>query len=374
MKDKICALFNVASFYREPIYMILDKELKCDFYFGDKTHTPIKKMDYSVLSGFQKELKFIKLIGNFNWLQGTIKLLFKGYDTFILTGESYCLSNWLLLLYCNVTNKRIYMWTHGWSGRENRIKRIIKKQIYKLSTGVFLYGDYAKELMLSEGFSEQKLFPIYNSLDYNLHLKLRDKLKKTDVFNSYFKNDNPTLIYVGRLQKAKRIDLIFEAISLLKKENVYVNFIVVGGKSDIDFTEKDLKEWNIAKQVWFYGPCYDETILAELFYNAEVCVSPGNVGLTAVHSLSFGTPVITHKNFKNQGPEFEVITEGKTGSFFDENNVDDLANKIKHYTNMDESQKSEIKSNCYNVIDERYNPHYQLSVIKRVLNAKPSLK
>lgn len=71
----------------------------------------------------------------------------------------------------------------------------------------------------------------------------------------------------------------------------------------------------VDKNVWFYGSCYDEQTNAELIYNADMCVAPGNVGLTAIHAMTFGCPVITHSDFKWQMPEFEAIHPGKTGDF-----------------------------------------------------------
>ena len=58
-----------------------------------------------------------------------------------------------------------------------------------------------------------------------------------------------------------------------------------------------MENLNLQDQIWFYGACYDESKLGELIFNADLCVSPGNVGLTAVHSMGYGTPVITHNNF-----------------------------------------------------------------------------
>ncbi|MEZ4897633.1 MAG: hypothetical protein R2806_12390 [Saprospiraceae bacterium] len=66
------------------------------------------------------------------------------------------------------------------------------------------------------------------------------------------------------------------------------------------------------------------TKLSTFFYNSAVCVSPGNIGLTGVHSMSFGCPVISHNNFVEQMPEFEIIREGETGYFFQQNNILDL--------------------------------------------------
>ena len=67
-------------------------------------------------------------------------------------------------------------------------------------------------------------------------------------------------------------------------------------------------------------------------------------------------------------PEFEAIVEGETGSFFEENNVDDLANKIKHYTKINPEKRELIKEASFKIIDEKYNPHYQIEVLKSVLN------
>lgn len=367
-QDKICFLLNYASHYRLPIYKLINDNLHCDFYFGDKLSTPIKKIDYKDLSSYKREFKHISLIGNFYWLKGSISSVFNKYDTFVLTGEPYCVSNWLLMLYCKLFNKKTYLWGHGWYGKESSLTKLIKKAFYKLSTGLFLYGDYAKNLMIVEGIDENKLIPIYNSLDYDKHLQIRETLKLTDIYSSHFNNDFPTLIYVGRIQKVKRIDMIFDAMEKLSEQGVHVNFVVVGDNTDIDLSADMSISDSLKKHIWLYGSCYDETKLCELFFNAAVCVSPGNVGLTAVHSLSFGTPVITHNNFPYQGPEFESIIDGETGSFFEENDVDDLADKIKQYINLNPKEREAIKEASFKIIDERYNPYYQIAVFKEVLN------
>jgi hypothetical protein len=83
-------------------------EFSCDFYFGNKISTPIKKNDYKELSSFRSEFKRIGLIGNFYWLKGPILKLLGRYDVFVLTGEPYCVSNWLLMLYCCTGNGLFY--------------------------------------------------------------------------------------------------------------------------------------------------------------------------------------------------------------------------------------------------------------------------
>ena len=122
----------------------------------------------------------------------------------------------------------------------------------------------------------------------------------------------------------------------------------------------------LTNQVWFYGACYDERRIAELLYNADLCVSPGNVGLTAMHAMTFGCPVISNDNFSTQMPEFEAIEDGKTGTFFKENDIESLAEAISRWRDSSPDREL-VRKACYKVIDEKYNPHLQLETLKKVI-------
>lgn len=347
----------------------MDTELKCDFYIGDRVSSPMKKMSYSALRGFKNELKRVDLKGAFFWQKGAIKTVFSNYNTYILTGDPNCISTWIILLFTKFTSKKTFLWTHGWYGKETGVKKLLKKFFYKLSDNLLLYGDYARNLMLKEGFKPEKLHCIYNSLDYDNQLNIRRQLKITNIFVNRFGNSNPALCYIGRIQKVKKIDMAFEAMRILKDNfNMDINFVIIGKESEEIDLRSLASESNLDDNVWFYGPCYDESMLGEIFYNSSLCVSPGNVGLTAVHSLTYGCPLITHDNFKNQMPEFEVIQPGVTGDFFEEDNVEDLANKIYNWLTLNPVKGDNKINACYKVIDERYNPHFQIELLKGLIN------
>lgn len=129
--------------------------------------------------------------------------------------------------------------------------------------------------------------------------------------------------------KMEKLEMLVDSIAELKEQGIKVNAVFVGKDVESVNLQSYAQSKNVDKQVWMYGPCYDDKTLAELFYNAQVCVSPGNVGLTAIHSLTFGCPVITHGDFPYQGPEFEAIRPNKTGDFFARNEERDLTKKIK---------------------------------------------
>lgn len=365
--NKICCIFNYAPHYRAPIYILMDRKLHCDFYFVMHKTNPFKMMKYEGLKGFKKILRYVPIHPNFHWQKGAISLVFKPYRQFVLTGRPTSISTWIILIVAKILGKKTYLWTHGWYGDETRLKKIVKKIFFKLSHSVLLYGDYSRNLMIKEGFPTHKLVCIYNSLDYDKQIEARKKLIGSSIYQDYFQNNYPTLLYVGRIQNVKKIDLLIEALNTLSQEGVYCNLVVIGPTIEDESIKELVDSYKLIESVWFYGECYEEEKLGELIYNADVCVSPGNVGLTVMHCLVYGTPVITHNNSTNQMPEFEAIEQGVTGDFFEEGSVTDLCDKIKTWISIPLEQRDIVRRKCYKIIDERYNPHKQIDILLNTL-------
>jgi len=364
---KTCVITNIGTHYRFPIFYEMGKEIKCDFYLGDKVRTGIKTFDYHSLPRYKKTLKNI-FFGNFYWQRGSVRLIFKPYHYYIIDGEPYCLSSWAILILSKFFGKEVIAWTHGWYGRECFVKRCIKKTFYALHSKLLVYNEYAINLMIKEGLPKRKMFCIANSLDSDKILQLRQCLRPTQVYKNHFNNNYPTVIYCGRIQKWKKLEQLIDSVSLLYQDNIPVNVVFVGkdveGVNIYDYAcSKEVQQ-----QVWMFGTCYSDTVLGELFYNAHVCVSPGNVGLTAIHSLSFGCPVITHGNFPYQGPEFEAIQPRITGDFFEQDNINDLKEKIKKWICVSDEEREKTRKAAFTEIDRKWNIHYQIETMKSLLH------
>lgn len=157
------------------------------------------------------------------------------------------------------------------------------------------------------------------------------------------------------------------AAAQLKAQGIETNLVFVGADSENVGIDKLAAEAGVADSVWLYGPCYDDKQLAELFYNAAVCVSPGNVGLTAIHALSFGCPVVTHNNLPWQGPEFECIKAGVTGDFFRQYDADDLTRVVSKWLRRTDEERDATAAAAFAEIDARWNVDHQIEIFKTVL-------
>lgn len=366
--QKLCIINGKAPRYREAIFKAIDKYYDCDWFFG-KAKTDIKYLDLSIFKN-ASSFGYLYFGSSFYWKKNTISKLFnKKYNTFLVSIESRAVSDYLFLLIKSIffPKKKVYAWTHGWYGKETKMEAKLKKWQFRKLTGIFTYGDYARDLLIKEGFSSEKVHAIHNSLHYDQQIELRQSIQSSDIYASHFGNDNPVIIFIGRLTKVKQLDMIVNAIADLKRRGESYNLVFVGDGEEHTTLANLVSEMNIENQVWFYGACYDERTNAELIYNADLCVAPGNVGLTAIHTMVFGTPVISHNDFKWQMPEFEAIHPGKTGDFFERNNQESLNNVISCWLKSKSGCREDVRESCFSEIDELWNPHYQLNVLKKFL-------
>lgn len=362
--NRICFYFNKPAKYRESIYRKMEEEFEADWHFGQSRNN-LKLFDPSDFRNvvFHNSLANSKV----KWTKGILSLLFKGYNRYLMSGETRDIAVFLFLIIRKLFffNKKVYLWTHGWYGKESFKEFLYKKIYYSCADGLFLYGNYARECMIKEGFDEKKLFVIHNSLAYETQLNLRQQLSRTDIYKDHFGNSNPVICFIGRLKKVKKLDMLVSALYNLKKQGQIYNLVFIGDGECKDSLEQQVDGYGLSQQVWFYGECFDENTNAELIFNADLCVAPGNVGLTAIHTLMFGCPVITHNDYKWQMPEFEAIKEGVTGSFFKRNDVDSLVQSITNWFIEKQNKRKDVMNACFNEIDSFWNPSYQIEVLKK---------
>jgi len=363
--NRICLLSITASHYRFRVYNEMQKQLGCDFIFG-VDNTSVKRMDTSTLNN-ASDVQNKYICNTLIYYQSNVIKSTSKYKVLINDLGIFCITAWILLIIAKFRGQKIYNWDHGWYGRENLIKKIIKRFYFGLADGSFIYGDYAINLMKENGFNSNKLFAIHNSLDYEKQYELRKIIETKPIYKDYFGNDNPVLIMIGRLNMRKNLHQLLEAVAQLRNNGKLYNIVLVGDGEDKTKLEELADRMGIKQQVWFYGACYDEEKNAELIYNSDMCVVPGDIGLTAIHAMTFGVPVVSHDYFPNQGPEFEVIKQGLTGAFFKHNDVKSLADTIEHWFTEHQKDRENVRMNCYREIERGWTPQYQIDIIKQVL-------
>lgn len=352
---KVCCIFNIAPAYRNAIFSLMNSELDCDMFFGDHSADGIATLRTAPGQQLGNCYKGTKLI----WQKRAIRKAFsRKYDAYILTGNAGIRSNWIIILIARLLGRKVYLWSHGLHGNEKGTE--LKKNLayFRFAGNMLLYGERAKELLAQYGINKTTV--IYNSLDYDAHVKIRTTVGDNGFLRNYFGNDLPTICYLGRLNASKKLNMLLVAMQALD-----CNLIIVGSGK----IEQELKELadrlEVTDKVWFYGESYDEIFNGNVLANCAASVSPASIGLTAIHSLTFGTPVITHDHMDSQAPEAEVIIDGVTGYYFIHDSVQSLTQTIK-------KALSRVKptQECYQMIEDKYNPKVQIDILRRIFGTK----
>lgn len=367
--SKICCVFNYNPLYRYPIYKAMSEKFDCDFFFGDTVFEPIRQFDAAKLKGFKGFIhpKVLKLKG-YIWHKGICDIFKCRYSHYIVTGECRLLVNLLIYLWTRLLGKTFIIWTHGEHRTYSKwTTRVILKSFYCSADKILMYGAYNLKYMTDMGCNPNIIYTIHNSLDTEKHTQLFYRMTFSPVFKNHFENDFATIVYIGRLQKRKKIEQLIEAVARLKQRETIYNVVLVGDNTNAEYLHDVVKQLGMESHVWFYGPSYDEEENAKLLYNAAVCVCPAEVGLTAIHAMSYGCPVVSNNNKETQMPEFESIIENVTGSLFQDNDIEDLMDKIDYWCKKPSSERDCLRNEIRQHIIKGWSVDYQINILNKIL-------
>jgi glycosyltransferase involved in cell wall biosynthesis len=182
-------------------------------------------------------------------------------------------------------------------------------------------ADPSKIIIVPCGFDQKEFHPV-SKMIARLKLDLQPEEK--------------IILQLGRMVKRKGVDNVIKAVScLLKKKEIPIRLIIVGGESDDPDPEKTpeigrlqqlVNEENIEGKVLFAGRKGREDL--KLYYNAaDVFVSTPwyePFGITPLEAMACGTPVIG----SNVGGIKYSVEHGKTGFLVPPNEPEVLAHRL----------------------------------------------
>ena len=376
---KVGIFYHWFAHYREPIIRELQNRLGEEFEFefiadavaSEPAMEVLDSAEFKAILGSDTGFSRVRNINfaGFIWQVGAIWKAFSGkYDSVIFLGEFRILSSWFAILAAKLRGSRTYFWSHGVYGNESWLKLRIRLMFYRLADGMLLYGNRSRILMESMGFSQKQLHIVFNSLDYQKQIAMRDNVHgdKQSFRTKFFPNspNDPVLIFIGRITKIKKLSLLIRVVQMLSERGQPVNLLVVGEGPELTSLTQLANQLEIQERVCFFGSCHDEEVLSAHLVHADICVSPGNVGLLAMHSLVYGTPVVTHGDLSNQMPEVEAIVEGRTGGFFDRADIDSLYDTLTKWLDIISKNPAKVQADCYEIIERFYKPSVQCEVLR----------
>lgn len=126
------------------------------------------------------------------------------------------------------------------------------------------------------------------------------------------KQSRPTLLYIGALAEQKGVQFLMPALNKIKKVFPEVLLIIAGRGVMRDFLEKQVKEYDLEKNVDFLG-FVDHKVIKSLYLKSDIFLMPSiwqeQFGLVGPEALSCETPCVA----SNVGGISEWLRHGENG-------------------------------------------------------------
>lgn len=371
----IAVVYPFFAHYRAPVMKALIAAKDFKYILAGDTQDP----DSSIKAWIPPAERFLhapcsKVAGALVWQRGVLPLALRhDIAVLVILGNPNIISNWIIAALGRLRGKRVLFWTHGWLRDETGFKALLRIAFYRLGNGLLLYGARARSIGKAKGFDERYLYVVFNSLDYDNQIVARSRVSpetiarvRTQLFGN---SKTPVLICTSRLTIFRGLDLLLKAMVVLREGGFEHHLILVGEGPEEPRLTQMAKNYRLS--VHFYGSCYDEDRLAELLMASDLTVVPGKVGLTAIHSLVYGTPVITEDAPADQGPEIEAIIPNETGDFFRPGDANELASVIHKWTHGSIDRMA-VRAKCHAVVEQHYTPRYQAQAIANAIAGEPA--
>ena len=137
----------------------------------------------------------------------------------------------------------------------------------------------------------------------------------------------PTVLYLGRLRRYKRVDLPIRAMGLLQERGVECRLLVAGKGEDRERLERQVREMGLGHCVEFLGFVSEERKL-ELFRRSwvHVLTSPKEGwGIANLEAAACGTPTVASRSPGLQ----DSVQDGSTGFLVPHGDVAALAARLQ---------------------------------------------
>lgn len=374
---KVAIVYTTLIHYRKSFFHLLDKNEDIDYHIIHGNDSPYDSMQNfePFDSSIEVKNKIVKIKKHSFVYQFGLKDKIKKIkpDVVVLLGvDLHIVSNLIISIYLKLfTSTKIVWWGHGTFGNQGKFGLLIRNFFYNIGDHIFLYSKNEIQNFTKLNYNKEKIHVINNAInskDYGFltfQNIIEDKKKLKDIRKTF------NILYIGRLIKEKKIELLLKAFSILSKSNNNYTLTIIGEGKNKQSLINLSKKYKINLKTKFTGALYGDELNSYLL-NIDICIIPGYLGLSGIHVNSFGIPIITNDYLKMHSPEINFLKNNRNGSLFINESHNDLINHIKNWEKLLNQNFIHHVSEIIN-ISKKYSPESMVNnfniAIKNVLSS-----
>jgi glycosyltransferase involved in cell wall biosynthesis len=319
---RIAFVTNFIQHYRVRFFERLSQFCDIDFYFfsdGDEFYwLPEHGTRESKIKSYR--LRKFKILNTYI-LPGLLPhLLQQEYDVYF-SGIVGRFTLPVTFLAAKITRRPFILWTGIW----NRIQTVghilffpFTKFIYIHADAIVVYGNHVKQYLISEGVEPTRIFIGQNAIDNDEYTLTLDPDKKDSVKEKLgFQKEQKMILYVGRFNPEKGLDILLHAFSKLGHTDV--KLVLVGTGALLE--EMKLLATNLGIQ--------DRTVFAGYIPPEQTCYFYANSYFSILPSVTTKKNketwgLVVNESFAQSVPVIASDCVGAAASGFLENEVTGL--------------------------------------------------
>ena len=202
------------------------------------------------------------------------------------------------------------------TGVKRRVNKYFIDKVLAYVPYIIVVSSPLKPLITKK--TNSKIYMIPNGIN------LRE-IQNAEICN-HIKVKHPSVLFIGRLERIKGVDILLRAISIIKKEMPEICGYIMGDGSLENELKELTKKLDMEENVNFLG-FKSEKEKYSYIKSVDICIIPSRYepfGIVCLEAMACGKPVVA----SNVGGLPYVIEDGKSGLLFERGNAKDLANKI----------------------------------------------
>lgn len=227
------------------------------------------------------------------------------------------------------------LWGHGYSKAETRLRQRVRQAVSDLGDALLFYNNTAAQRYIDDGYSQaERIFVALNTLDQGGIRAAADSWRNDPARLDAFRRDQgiagrPIVLFVSRLLEGNRTDLLVAAMPDLLRQFPDLLAVVIGDGPAGPALRAQARSLGVEHAVRFLGAVYGEEQLAPWFLSSKVFCYPANIGLSIIHAMIYGLPVITSSKVEAQNPEIEAFRDGVNGLYCVEGDAASLTSSLR---------------------------------------------
>lgn len=288
--------------YRVSVFNLISKEIDytVGYVYDDKSISCCE---------FKKVKLETRKIGPILFLTNESRKILNQYDVVITSPNLRFWDSIILGLFrtkfktigWNIGIRASYTVNYNANRKHNLLDCIYGFLLFKFDALIFYMSESKK---FWKGKNLEKVFVAPNTTEV-VEIQFKPELKKD-------------IIFVGSLYKGKGLEKLINSFKeALEVFPSGIKLHIIGGGTERQALEELVSSLNLSESVVFYGPIYDEKVLATFYQKSIICVSPTQAGLSVPKSMGYGVPFVTRSNAITGGEIFH-ITNGENGILYND--------------------------------------------------------